>query len=101
MNFTVPKRAGEKRRLSKPSERLNMARSLVRPRLLEAGLVDAAAFNRGHADGLASRKWALTETDLLTAGDVANLSYMLGFRAGELERRSGVNATELAGRRED
>jgi hypothetical protein len=103
MNFTAAKRAGELRRASLPSERLNMARSLMRPRLLDAGLVSAADFNDGYAHGLTGEKWQLTETELLDPGrQVSSLSYMLGFRAGELERRGGAsNATGLAGRQEE
>lgn len=98
MNFTAAIRAGETRRLSTPVERLNMARSLLRPRLLDAGLVSAAHFNAGHADGLAGRKWALTEADLKNpAREVDNLSYMLGFKAGELARRGGADLRGLAG----
>lgn len=92
MNFTAAKRDGETRRPSLPSERLNMARSLYRPRLLDAGLIDAAAFNRGYADGLAGRKWALTEADLHDRTRAAEtMSYMLGFKAGELARNRGGN----------
>lgn len=98
MNFTAAIRAGETRRLSTPGERLNMARSLLRPRLLDAGLVDAASFNAGHADGLAGRKWQITEAHLKDpARQVENLSYMLGYKAGELARRGGADPRGLAG----
>ena len=101
MNFAAARRAGERRPLSKPSERLNMARSLLRPRLLDDGLVDAGMFNAGYADAMAGRSWRLTPADVLAAEPGA-LCYMLGFRAGELARRGGaMNATGLAGRREE
>lgn len=97
-----PRRAGERRRRSLPSERLSFARSALRPRLLDAGLVDAGEFRRGEADALAGRKWALTEADILDRERVTEtMSYMLGYKAGELERRSGGGARELAGRDEE
>ena len=75
-----------RRARSLPSDRLNMARSLLTPRLLAEGHVDEKMFNEGCADALAGKPWRLTPADLLAAG-VGPLSYMLGYRAGQLEDR--------------
>lgn len=81
-----------------PRSTIGTVRSHLRPRLLEAGLISAADFNCGLADGLAGAKWRLTEANLLDpVRSAENLSYMLGYKAGELERRSGGDARELAG----
>lgn len=100
MTFTTAKRAGEIRRRSLPSERLNMARSLLRPGVFEAGLIVAADFHAGHADGLAGESCRLTPADIL-AGTRDYVSYMLGIRAGELERSGATEGPELAGRDEE
>lgn len=78
------------------------ARSALRPSpaqlFAEAGLVvDPTEFAAGRADGLAGLKWRLTEADFLDRdARRAALSYMLGYKAGELARRGGADSRGLA-----